>query len=559
MTDVGIATVSDVTIDPAAGAVVVLYPDDVETVATGEQGPPGPPGTPGGPQGPQGPPGLPGPAGPTGPTGANGVQGPKGDPGPTGAPGPTGPQGIQGPVGAAGPTGPTGADSTVPGPPGATGPAGSTGATGPQGPKGDTGATGPQGPAGAGSPSTVPPLMDGAAAIGTSTNFSREDHVHPTDTSRAPLTSPTFNGDPKSVTPSPGDNDTSIATTAFVAAAIAAAGGGGAGPVDGIQLNGSIDVNQAVIGAASTNAGYICDNWQLGKTGTMVVSASQLAGANFPGFINFIQLAVSTAEAAIAGGDFVHIYQQIEGFRIARLAWGTANAQPITLGFWSQHVRTGLYSGVIRNGAGNRAYAFTYTHAVSNGAQFNTVTIPGDTAGTWPADNSAAMQVAFCVGSGSTFLTAPNAWTAGNFIGATGQVNGVGATSDVFRITGVVILPGTITITAAQAPLIMRPYPQELSLCKRYYRRMGGQNGQDLQLSGYTPTGSLGISSNFGIEPAMRVAPTASQFGTFSNTNWSATNLITSTNSLHWQIVSAGTGSVQSFSNVGGIALDARM
>jgi hypothetical protein len=39
----------------------------------------------------------------------------------------------------------------------------------------------------------------------------------------APLASPTFTGDPKSVTPAPGDNDTSIATTAFVTAAIAAA------------------------------------------------------------------------------------------------------------------------------------------------------------------------------------------------------------------------------------------------------------------------------------------------------------------------------------------------
>lgn len=40
----------------------------------------------------------------------------------------------------------------------------------------------------------------------------------------APLTSPTFTGDPKAPTPSPGDNDTSIATTAFVASAIAALG-----------------------------------------------------------------------------------------------------------------------------------------------------------------------------------------------------------------------------------------------------------------------------------------------------------------------------------------------
>jgi hypothetical protein len=45
---------------------------------------------------------------------------------------------------------------------------------------------------------------------------------------KANLASPTFTGDPKAPTPSPGDNDTSIATTAFVAAAVAASGGGDA-------------------------------------------------------------------------------------------------------------------------------------------------------------------------------------------------------------------------------------------------------------------------------------------------------------------------------------------
>ena len=34
-------------------------------------------------------------------------------------------------------------------------------------------------------PATASPLMDGTAAVGTSTKYAREDHVHPTDTSRA--------------------------------------------------------------------------------------------------------------------------------------------------------------------------------------------------------------------------------------------------------------------------------------------------------------------------------------------------------------------------------------
>jgi hypothetical protein len=86
--------------------------------------------------------------------------------------------------------------------------------------------------------------MDGAAAVGVTTKYAREDHVHPSDTTKynasnpsgyqtaaqvstslqpyAPLASPIFTGDPKAPTPTAGDNDTSIATTAFVTAAGAA-------------------------------------------------------------------------------------------------------------------------------------------------------------------------------------------------------------------------------------------------------------------------------------------------------------------------------------------------
>lgn len=62
------------------------------------------------------------------------------------------------------------------------------------------------------------PLMDGNAAPGASPLYSREDHIHPTDTSRAPLASPTFTGTPAAPTPTIGDNTTKVATTAFVIA-----------------------------------------------------------------------------------------------------------------------------------------------------------------------------------------------------------------------------------------------------------------------------------------------------------------------------------------------------
>lgn len=68
------------------------------------------------------------------------------------------------------------------------------------------------------------PLMDGSATVGTSTRFSRGDHIHPSDTSRAPLASPTLTGVPTAPTAAPATNTTQLATTAFVIANSAAAG-----------------------------------------------------------------------------------------------------------------------------------------------------------------------------------------------------------------------------------------------------------------------------------------------------------------------------------------------
>ena len=150
------------------------------------------------------------------------------------------------------------------------------GGTGPQGPAGPQG---PQGPAGSGSgnvtgptgavagniavfngttgtiiqdggqsigslivsPATVAPSVDGTAAVGTSLLYARQDHIHPTDTSRAPLASPNFSGTPTVPTAAPGTNTTQAASTAFVAAAVSGSTAGVSsigGQSGAITLNG---------------------------------------------------------------------------------------------------------------------------------------------------------------------------------------------------------------------------------------------------------------------------------------------------------------------------------
>jgi hypothetical protein len=214
---------------------------------------------------------------------------------------------------------------------------------------------------------------------------------------------------------------------------------------------------------------------------------------------------VGTANASPAASDYLQIVQYIEGYRIARLAFGTATARPITLAFWVKAHRTGTYSGSISNNASGgaaRFYTFTFTLSVADTWEYKTVTIPGDVTGTWQTTNVSGLVLSVCIMSGSTYLGTPNVWGSTSYVGATGQINGVAATSDVFYITGVVVLPGTQAPTAAQSPLIMRPYDQELMTCFRYWRRF------NLGSAGYKNAGNT--TGVFYAMTPMRSTPTIS-------------------------------------------------
>jgi len=334
----------------------------------------------------------------------------------------------------------------------------------------------------------------------------------------APLASPVFTGNPTAPTPTAGDSDTSIATTAFVTAFAA--------PLDalacnGLQINGSMDVMQERgYGAIATNGLYICDGWQYVTSNSGFTTNA--AVVSVPTFIyglpNVCSISVVTGKPSLAAGDYASIAGAIEGYRVARLAWGRVGAPPITIGFWSAHTPAGLYSGTVRNSTTGsfRSYAFTYTQAVSTTPQFNIITIPADTTGTWAANNTAGMVITFALAAEASTLTAPsaNTWVAGNYIAAPGQVNGVSSAGNALRITGVCILPGTQAPTAAQSPLIMRPYDQELVTCQRYYQKtyasdvVPGTASSGGWLSG-TANGNINRPYvNHRFMPVMRISPT---------------------------------------------------
>jgi hypothetical protein len=291
---------------------------------------------------------------------------------------------------------------------------------------------------------------------------------------------------------------------------------------NGMQVNGSMEVSQER-GATATgvNASYICDLWKLLFSGTMAITGGQATStALFPNLPNYLYVAITTAQTSLGAGHFALVLHTIEGYRIARLGWGTANAQPITIGFWSANTPAGTYSGVVRNEAVNRNYAFNYTQNVANTPEYKTVTIPGETTGGWSIGNTIGLDVIFPLACGTTYIApAANTWSTGNYLAAPGQINGAATVNNALRITGIVVLPGSEAPSAARSPLIMRPYDQELDMCRRYYWLEAANAG------GYGTIGVPGFGGLIPFPTSMRAGPTVLVAGGTPN---NATSLVAS-------------------------------
>jgi hypothetical protein len=233
-------------------------------------------------------------------------------------------------------------------------------------------------------------------------------------------------------------------------------------------INGAMVIDQRNAGASVTPSGgftYTLDRWQYGADPSGKVSIQQNAGSVTPpvGFTNYLGVTSLSAYTS-SSTDQINIEQHIEGFNIADLGWGTANAKTVTLSFQVYSSLTGTFSGSLVNGSGNRSYPFTYTIASANTWTAASVTIAGDTTGTWATGNTAGVIVFFNLGCGSTFLGTAGAWTASEKHGVTGSVSVTATNGATFYLTGV-----QLEVGSTASSFEYRSYGQEFSLCLRYY------------------------------------------------------------------------------------------
>jgi len=261
-------------------------------------------------------------------------------------------------------------------------------------------------------------------------------------------------------------------------------------------INGDMVIDQRNAGASVNPAinAYTLDRWVAVITVTSKLTVQQNAGSVTPpvGFTNYLGITSSSAYS-LAAGDYFGISQNIEGYNVADLGWGTANAKTVTISFWVRSSLTGTFTGVLNNSAISRSYPFTYTINSANTWEQKSITVAGDTTGTWVTNNGLGLRVNFSVGCGSTFTGTAGSWSGGFYLGATGQTNLLGTNGATFYITGVQLERNTTA-----TPFEWIPYGTELALCQRYYEKSYNVDvvpGTNTSVSILGPTGIQGSTT----------------------------------------------------------------
>ena len=291
------------------------------------------------------------------------------------------------------------------------------------------------------------------------------------------------------------------------------------GPFKNRIINGDMRIDQRNAGASvtPTSGAYLVDRFYYAATQASKFTAQRNAGSVTPpaGFTNYLGLTVASS-VSVGAGDTFYFGQIVEGFNIADFNWGSAAAQAITFSFWVRSSLNGTHSGTVANAAIVRTYVFSFQINSPNTWEYKTITVPGDTSGTWYTDNTAGLYLLFNLGSGSNFSGTTGSWTTATKIGATGATSVVGTNGATFYITGVQLEAGSVA-----TPFERRSYGQELALCQRYYYRISGSDTSSSNVGVYGVGFSQSTTAGRAVVEfpvTMRIFPTAlEQSGTASH------------------------------------------
>jgi hypothetical protein len=271
-------------------------------------------------------------------------------------------------------------------------------------------------------------------------------------------------------------------------------------------INGAMVIDQRNAGASvtPTNGQYTVDRWQAVLSQASKFSVQQNAGSvTLPaGFTNYLGI-TSTSAYTVGSSELFNLVHSIEAFNFNDFDWGTANAKTVTISFWVRSSLTGTFGGALNNGSANRFYPFSYTISAANTWEQKSVTIAGDTSGTWAGTNGAGLQIRFGLGVGSTVSGTAGSWSGSTYYSTTGATSVVGTNGATFYITGV-----QLEVGSSATGFEYVNYQTSLANCQRYCRTIGADSGTDkAQFSGVAYLNNTIIGSY--TFPTMRSTPTA--------------------------------------------------
>lgn len=290
-------------------------------------------------------------------------------------------------------------------------------------------------------------------------------------------------------------------------------------------INGAMVIDQRNAGASvtpTTDGQYTVDRWRCSMSVASKFSVQQQTSVIPTGF-SYATKITSLSAYTVGSGDYFSFDQMIEGYNVADLGFGTANAKTITISFLVYSSLTGTFGAALMNSAGNRSYPFTYTISSANTWEQKTVTIVGDTSGTWLTTNGTGLFLRFGLGVGTTYSGTAGSWAGTTYVSATGATSVVGTNGATFYITGVQLEKGS-TATSFD----YRPYTTELQLCQRYCVVYGRENNyNEISGTGFAIS-ATSVDLPVILSPQMRSVPSLSSSGNFQASDGASATTITS-------------------------------
>jgi len=277
-------------------------------------------------------------------------------------------------------------------------------------------------------------------------------------------------------------------------------------------INGAMQVAQRGTSQQITtaNGGYFtCDRWRYSQFNNYAadIDATMSQETDTPNntFKNSFKFLVGTG-TAVAAGDAINIEQIIEGQDIVQLAQGTSDAKKFTVSFWVKASIAGTYCISLHSGksfSSNRSHIKEYTILSANTWEYKTVTVDGDTSGTWAEDNGAGLSLSFTLGAGSTYQGAANTWSDSDYFATSNQTQLTETTNATWFVTGI-----QFEVGEQATPFEHRSFGDELSRCQRYYYKTVADSAADGFGNGNVNS-TVRVDGFIPFKQTMRASPTA--------------------------------------------------